>query len=87
VHIVFELLSMNLYQFIKNNEFQGFSMALTKRFTQQIMVALEFMFRYQVVNCDLKPENVLLKKPNKSAIKLIDFGSSCFEPERYYTYI
>lgn len=33
VHIVFELLSMNLYQFIKNNDFAGFSLALTKRFT------------------------------------------------------
>jgi dual specificity tyrosine-phosphorylation-regulated kinase 2/3/4 len=39
------------------------------------------------VNCDLKPENILLKKPNKSAIKLIDFGSGCFEPEQIYTYI
>jgi dual specificity tyrosine-phosphorylation-regulated kinase 2/3/4 len=39
------------------------------------------------VHCDLKPENILLKKANKSGIKLIDFGSSCFENERYYTYI
>jgi dual specificity tyrosine-phosphorylation-regulated kinase 2/3/4 len=39
------------------------------------------------VHCDLKPENVLLAKPNKSKVKLIDFGSSCFEDERYYTYI
>jgi len=27
------MLSINLYQFIKNNDFQGFSIALTKRFT------------------------------------------------------
>jgi len=33
VCIVFEMLSINLYQFIKNNDFQGFSMALTKRFS------------------------------------------------------
>ena len=32
-------------------------------------------------------ENILLKSPNKSTIKLIDFGSSCFEDERVYTYI
>lgn len=85
--IVFEMLSINLYQFIKNNEFQGFSAALTKRFTSQILVALAYLFRFNIVHCDLKPENVLLKKPNKSSIKLIDFGSSCFEQERYYTYI
>ena len=39
------------------------------------------------MHCDLKPENILLAKPNKSKVKLIDFGSSCFEDERYYTYI
>jgi len=33
VCIVFEMLSINLYQFIKNNDFQGFSIALTKRFS------------------------------------------------------
>ena len=35
----------------------------------------------------MKPENILLKAPNKSGIKVIDFGSSCFEAERIYTYI
>jgi len=28
-----------------------------------------------------------LKNPNKSGIKLIDFGSSCFTQEQIYTYI
>ena len=32
-------------------------------------------------------ENVLLKAPNKSGIKVIDFGSSCAESERLYTYV
>ena len=44
VCIVFEMLSINLYQFIKNNDFQGFSMALTKRFSIQILEALDYMF-------------------------------------------
>jgi dual specificity tyrosine-phosphorylation-regulated kinase 2/3/4 len=35
----------------------------------------------------LKPENILLKQANKSGIKLIDFGSSCFSNEKIYTYI
>lgn len=29
----------------------------------------------------------MLKSPDRSAIKVIDFGSSCFEDERMYTYI
>jgi dual specificity tyrosine-phosphorylation-regulated kinase 2/3/4 len=40
-----------------------------------------------VIHCDLKPENILLKDPTKSGIKIIDFGSSCFQDERVYTYI
>lgn len=35
----------------------------------------------------MKPENILLKQANKSGIKVIDFGSACFEDERVYTYI
>jgi dual specificity tyrosine-phosphorylation-regulated kinase 2/3/4 len=45
------------------------------------------MKEHRVVHCDMKPENILLRKINKSGIKIIDFGSSCFEPERIYTYI
>ena len=60
VCIIFEMLSINLYQFIKNNDFQGFSMALTKRFSIQILEALDFMYQFSIVHCDLKPENILL---------------------------
>ena len=30
---------------------------------------------------------MLLKHPTKSAVRVIDFGSSCFEHEKVYTYI
>lgn len=35
----------------------------------------------------MKPENILLKTISKSGLKIIDFGSSCFDHERIYTYI
>jgi len=35
----------------------------------------------------MKPENVLLKQQGRSGIKVIDFGSSCYEHQRVYTYI
>ncbi|KAK9701909.1 serine/threonine protein kinase, CMGC, dual-specificity [Basidiobolus ranarum] len=85
--IVFELLSINLYEFLKSNSFQGCSVSLIRRFTVQMLRALSLLNKHHVVHCDLKPENVLLKYPNKSAIKVIDLGSSCFESERIYTYI
>ena len=40
-----------------------------------------------VIHCDLKPENILLRHPKRSAIKVIDFGSSCRSDRRMYSYI
>ncbi|KAI9310104.1 kinase-like domain-containing protein [Dichotomocladium elegans] len=85
--VVFECLSMNLYEFIKSNDFQGFSLSLIRRFAIQILKSLYLLEQHKVIHCDLKPENILLKHPSKSTIKVIDFGSSCFENEKVYTYI
>ncbi|KAI8365336.1 kinase-like domain-containing protein [Radiomyces spectabilis] len=85
--IAFECLSINLYDFIKTNNFQGFSMGLIRRFTVQILNSLTLLYKHKLIHCDLKPENILLKHPSKSTIKVIDFGSSCLETEKVYTYI
>ncbi|CUA75045.1 dual-specificity tyrosine-(Y)-phosphorylation regulated kinase [Rhizoctonia solani] len=85
--IVTELLSINLYELIKANGFAGFTTALIRRFTSQMLASLVLMRQHRIVHCDLKPENVLLLHPARSALKVIDFGSSCFEHEKVYTYI
>ncbi|KXN87710.1 Dual specificity protein kinase pom1 [Leucoagaricus sp. SymC.cos] len=85
--IAMELMSINLYELIKANGFVGFTTSLIRRFTTQMLMSLILMRHHRIVHCDLKPENVLLKHPMKSAIKVIDFGSSCFEHEKIYTYI
>ncbi|KAF9472607.1 hypothetical protein BDN70DRAFT_886832 [Pholiota conissans] len=85
--IAMELLSINLYELIKANGFVGFTTALIRRFTSQMLLSLTLMRHHRIVHCDLKPENVLLRHPAKSGIKVIDFGSSCFEHEKIYTYI
>ncbi|KAJ7632309.1 hypothetical protein FB45DRAFT_912113 [Roridomyces roridus] len=85
--IAMELLSINLYELIKANGFVGFTTALIRRFTSQMLMSLSLMRHHRIVHCDLKPENVLLRHPAKSAIKVIDFGSSCLEHEKIYTYI
>ena len=85
--ITFELLSMNLYELIKKNKFQGFSLALVRKFAHSLLQCLEVLYRNRIIHCDLKPENILLKQQGRSGIKVIDFGSSCYDHQRVYTYI
>ena len=82
-----DLLGMNLYEFIKAHDFRGFSLKLIRRFTKQLLQTLILLQQHKVIHCDLKPENILLAHPVHSEIKVIDFGSSCFENEKVYTYI
>lgn len=82
-----ELLGMNLYEFIKAHDFKGFSLRLIRRFCKQMLGSLVLLRSHRVIHCDLKPENILLAHPLHSEIKVIDFGSSCFETEKVYTYI
>lgn len=79
-HLVlcFEMLSINLYEFIKNNNFQGVSTGLIRRFAIQLLVSLHYMKEHNIIHCDMKPENILLRKPNKSGIKIIDYGSGTY---------
>lgn len=85
--ITFELMSINLYELIKKNKFQGFNLTLVRKFAHSMLQCLELLQQNHLIHCDLKPENVLLKTPNRSSIKVIDFGSSCFDDQRIYTYI
>ncbi|VDP00080.1 unnamed protein product [Schistosoma margrebowiei] len=87
--MVFELLSYNLYDLLRNTNFHGVSLGLTRKFAQQLCCALDFLSRpeLQIIHCDLKPENILLVNPKRSTIKLVDFGSSCHMNEKIYQYI
>lgn len=85
--ITFELLNMNLYELIKRNSYQGFSLNLIRKFAYSLVQCLRMLNREKIIHCDLKPENILLRDRTSSSIKVIDFGSSCFTNQRIYTYI
>jgi dual specificity tyrosine-phosphorylation-regulated kinase 1 len=87
--IVFEHLSFNLFEMLKRMKFSGVSLNLLRKFARQILKTLAFLRLpdVDIVHCDLKPENILIRNPNRSAIKVIDFGSSCQRSKRMYSYI
>jgi dual specificity tyrosine-phosphorylation-regulated kinase 1 len=87
--IVFEMLSLNLYELLKNTHFAGVSLDLIRKFAKQILKGLAYLARpdIDIIHCDLKPENILLRHPKRSGIKVIDFGSSCKSSKRMYSYI
>ncbi|XP_063164461.1 dual specificity tyrosine-phosphorylation-regulated kinase 4 isoform X2 [Candoia aspera] len=87
--ISFELLGLNLYELIKKNNFQGFTLGLIRRFTHCILRCLQLLYTEKIIHCDLKPENILISQSQLGQIsfKVIDFGSSCYEHQRVYTYV
>ncbi|KAJ7287843.1 kinase-like domain-containing protein [Mycena rebaudengoi] len=85
--LVFELLSSNLYELIKQNQFQGLSTQLVKVFMAQLLDAMTILKDARLIHGDLKPENILLKSLQSPQIKVIDFGSACHERQTVYTYL
>mmetsp|Transcript_3115 Transcript_3115/g.1828 ORF Transcript_3115/g.1828 Transcript_3115/m.1828 type:complete len:153 (-) Transcript_3115:391-849(-) len=83
--IVFELLSVSLYDLLKNNNFHSLSLKIVRSITKQLLVAMTLIQQANIIHCDLKPENVLFK--SASEVKVIDFGSACFENYTVYSYI
>ena len=85
--LVFELLGKNLYEYLQLNNFIGLDIIQIKNYTIQLLFSLLFLRNINIIHCDLKPENILIFPNNPNQIKVIDFGSSCFEKERIYLYI
>ncbi len=49
---------INLYELIKKNNFQGFSIALIRRFAYALLQCLKLLVRERIIHCDLKPVSV-----------------------------
>lgn len=95
--IVTEVLSLNLFTFLETDSFRGVSLGLLKSFAYKILRGMEFLYDKKVIHCDIKPENIMIKLPPDYVpghssivdfgVKIIDFGSSCFDKETSFSYI
>jgi dual specificity tyrosine-phosphorylation-regulated kinase 2/3/4 len=84
---VFELLYSDLFEYLKENDFTGFSTDKIRGYAIQLLEALIFLESHNLIHCDLKPENILLVDKEGEKLKMVDFGSGCFKSEQVYTYV
>ncbi|EMG49548.1 DYRK2 Dual specificity tyrosine-phosphorylation-regulated kinase 2 [Candida maltosa Xu316] len=90
--IATELLSINLYSLLELTNFKGFGYPLIQNIAKQVLMGLKAVHDSNIIHCDIKPENVMLKLPSSPdsgelLVKIIDFGSSCLANETSFTYI
>uniref|UniRef100_A0A663M611 dual-specificity kinase n=1 Tax=Athene cunicularia TaxID=194338 RepID=A0A663M611_ATHCN len=60
VCIVFELLGLSTYDFIKGNCFWPFTLEHIRQMAYQICKSVNFLHQNKLIHTDLKPENILL---------------------------
>jgi serine/threonine protein kinase len=77
----------DLYATLKKQHFKGFEPKAIRHFAKQLVTSLRVLRRTRIIHCDLKPENILLRREGSTELKVIDFGSSCFDTEKAHTYI
>ncbi|XP_069717031.1 dual specificity protein kinase CLK1-like isoform X2 [Phaenicophaeus curvirostris] len=60
VCIVFELLGLNTFDFMRKNGFQPFSLDDIRRMAYQICTSVNFLHMKKLTHTDLKPDNIVL---------------------------
>ena len=84
--LVFELLSLNLYQYQKSRYPKAIPNTILKSFADQVLKGIQFFHNLSIIHSDLKPENIMLNLPSMN-FKIIDFGSGCYKANRIFSYI
>jgi len=87
VCLVYELLSLSLQEFIRQNDYKGFSPGWISKITHQLLDALVDLKSCRILHCDIKPDNIAFTQDNRTSVKVIDLGSGAFENETIFTYI
>jgi serine/threonine protein kinase len=59
--LAFKPLGKSLYDILKMNQYQGFSMKLVQSFFKQVLSSIGFLHKIGYTHTDLKPENILLE--------------------------
>ena len=68
--LVFELLNINLYKYMRSDNFKGLKKEFLRNISIQILQSLAFLKKIGVIHCDLKPENVLFTDEQQFNVKV-----------------
>ena len=84
IHIVTELGDTDLFELIVNNPLGALPEDIAIDFLIQIFEVIDYLHNVEnIVHCDIKPENFVVKfdkKTNQPILKLIDFGNARKKP-------
>ena len=84
INIVMELGNIDLFEFINRYPSENIPVDLIIYFLIQIFESIDYLHKNNIIHCDIKPENYMLKfesdpteiqKLKKATLKLIDFGN------------
>ncbi|XP_050428328.1 dual specificity protein kinase CLK2 isoform X2 [Adelges cooleyi] len=103
VCIGFELLGLSVFDFLKENNYQPYTIDQVRHISYQLCYAVRFLHRNKLTHTDLKPENILFVKSDYDSqynqkkraykmirdteVRLIDFGSATFDDEHHSTVV
>lgn len=68
--MVFGLLSVSVFDFLKSNEYRSFPMSHIQTIARQLFQAVEFLHGLSLVHTDLKPENILLLDNTSRTVRI-----------------
>ena len=60
-HIVFKLYNISLHKMIYNDSFKNELKLFRKKYCIQLFSALNYLNKNNIIHCDLKPNNIVLK--------------------------
>ena len=70
--IVIELLGLSLYEYLKNNSYNGYTMSQIQDIAYQTFEGIAFLHKIKMIHTDLKPENILLVDSDYDGINKFD---------------